>query len=220
MTFSIVARDPRTGAFGVATATGGPCVGSLVAHARAGVGAVATQGFTTNPFYGIDGLELLAGGETASETLAALTRADRNRERRQCIMIGRDGTTAGWSGTELGADFDTFLEPDLAVGGNLLAGPTVLPAMLAAYKAEASSPIHNRLAAALKAGEAEGGDRRGTMSAAVKVVTTEPYFAIDVRVDWSDTPIDDLMSTLAASTSGDYAEFFERLPTRAEPDRG
>lgn len=215
MTFSIIARDSRTGALGIATATGGPVVGSLVPHARAGVGAIATQG-TTNALFGVDGLDRLAAGEGPDRVLESLLEADAGREARQCILMDRNGRTASWTGRDCGAHAGAHAAPDIAVAGNLLTGEAVLTSMLAAYRA-ASGGLEDRLLAAMQAGEAAGGDRRGTRSAALKVYTSEPFPAVDLRADWSLRPVADLERILAATRDADYADFFSRIPTRANP---
>ncbi|WP_339646073.1 DUF1028 domain-containing protein, partial [uncultured Pelagibacterium sp.] len=120
MTFSILAHDRTNGSFGVATATGGPAVGSLVPHARAGVGALATQGYT-NPLYAFDGLAALDAGQGAEAVVYALTTADSERDRRQLIVMDRTGATAGWSGQGLTAAVGLHLQTDIAIAGNLLA---------------------------------------------------------------------------------------------------
>lgn len=212
MTFSIVARDPQTGAFGVATATGGPAVGSLVPHARAGVGALATQGFT-NPLYAPDGLARLALGEAAQQVVDALTQADAEVHKRQLIVIDAKGRTAGWSGSGLTQHVGLHLEDGLAAAGNLLAADMVVPAMVDGFRAE-RGPLELRLLAALRAGEAQGGDARGIRSAAILVCCDQPYPAIDVRVDLSPVPLDDLETVLESTRTGEYAEFFAALPRR------
>jgi uncharacterized Ntn-hydrolase superfamily protein len=219
MTFSIVARDPLSGAVGVACATGGPVVGALVPHARAGVGAIATQG-NTNPLYGFDGLDLLArGGESAPTVLDRLLATDAGRGRRQCIIIDREGSTAAWTGPDCGVHAGTLTGTEVAVAGNMLTGTDVLEAMLTAF-GETSGELGDRLLAAMLAGEAAGGDHRGVRSAALKVCTSEPYPTLDLRADWSTTPLADLAAVLEAVRAPGYAEFFNSIPTRAEPDRG
>lgn len=213
MTFSIVARDPETGAMGVATATGGPVVGSLVPHARAGIGAIATQS-QTNPHFGFDGLTLLADEtRVAQDVLDALIAGDAGRERRQCIVLDRRGATAGWTGSEcVDVAAHQTLE-NVAVAGNFLADADVLDAMLGAFAA-ARGRLEDRMLAALTAGADRGGDRRGIRSAALKVYDRHPYPAVDVRSDWSETPVADLARILAATRAPDYADFFEALPGR------
>lgn len=214
MTFSIIARDAQTGSLGVATATGGPVVGSLVPHARAGLGAIATQS-TTNPFYAIDGLRLLEDGRrSAQEVLDTVVGADDGREIRQCIIVDRQGRTAAWTGAQCTPEAAARTRPNLAVAGNLLADSAVLDAMLVAYDA-ADGQLEDRLLAALAAGNAQGGDRRGIRSAALKVYADQPYPRVDLRADWSTAPIDELAAILAAVRAPDYADFFHGLPARS-----
>lgn len=213
MTYSIVARDARTGAFGVATATGGPAVGALVPHIAAGGGAIATQG-STNPLYGTDGMAALLAGEAAGDMVARLTNADPGRDDRQLIAIGREGPAAGWSGSGLRAAAGMSLQDDVAIAGNLLSDAAVLQAMLEAFRSGGRSGLAPRLLAAMEAGEAAGGDRRGTMSAALKIVTDQPYPAIDLRVDHHPEPVKELGRLLQVTTQGSYADFFAGLPKR------
>lgn len=218
MTFSIVARDPRSGAFGVACATGGPVVGSLVPHAAAGIGAIATQG-NTNALYAFDGLALLADPRMSAEAvLQQVLAGDAGRDRRQCIMVDRQGRTAAWTGPACGRHAGALTEEGLAVAGNMLATEAVFAAMVAAYR-QASGELGDRLLTALRAAEAAGGDERGIRSAALKVYTTEPYPALDLRADWSMRPLDDLAATLDAVRAPGYAGFFDSIPTRAQPGR-
>lgn len=211
MTFSIVARDERTGAFGVATATGGPVVGVLVPHARAGVGAIATQSYT-NPFYGFEGLDLLAAGHAPDKVLDMITAADEGREKRQCIVVGADGVAAGWTGELAEPSRGHAIRDGVAVAGNMLANDDVISGVLSAYEAAMSLTLEERLLAALRGGQAMGGDKRGTRSAALKVFTDQPFPAVDIRADWSATPIADLETVFEATRTGPYADFFKDLP--------
>ncbi|WP_196260734.1 DUF1028 domain-containing protein [Pelagibacterium limicola] len=213
MTFSIVARDAETGAFGVATATGGPVVGSLVPHAAAGVGAIATQGYT-NPLYGIDGLAALAGGTEAEAVIAALTGADTGRDRRQVIAIDRNGNTAGWSGGALTPHSGMRLEQGVAVAGNLLADLSVLDAMLGAYQAAGEAPLERRLFAALEAGAGKGGDARGVRSGAILTYLDQPYPHYDMRIDFAPDPIAALRDLFVEVDRPDYSGFYKGLPRR------
>lgn len=214
MTFSIVARDPRSGSFGVACATGGPVVGSLVPHAAAGIGAVATQG-NTNALYAFDGLELLSDAGTSAESaLRQVLAHDTGRDRRQCIIIDRQGRAAAWTGPACGPYAAALVEEGVAVAGNMLVAEAVLAEMLAAYR-RTSGDLGDRLLAALWAGESAGGDERGIRSAALKVYSTQPYPDLDVRADWSTRPLDDLTAVIAAVRAPGYADFFASIPTRA-----
>lgn len=211
MTFSIVARDADTGAFGVATATGGPVVGSLVPHARAGVGAIATQSLT-NPLYGTTGLDMLADGHSALNVLDYVTKADAGRESRQCLIIGTIGPAVAWTGSKAEGASGALVADGVGVAGNMLVSTHVFEAMLEAYQAAATQPFEDRLLTALRAGAAEGGDYRGIRSAALKVYTSEPYPAVDLRADWSPEPVAQLGEILNATRSQGYADFFRQLP--------
>lgn len=213
MTFSIVARDEETGAIGVATATGGPVVGSLVPHVAARTGAVATQGYT-NPLYGGDGLALLEKGETASRAVERLIEGDGDRARRQVIVIDNRGRTGGWTGAALTPQAGMILEDGVGVAGNLLTDAGVLDAMLGAYKAARAEPLERRLLAALAAGEAGGGDARGARSAAILTYTDQPYPRYDLRIDFAPDPIVALVALLAEVDGPDYGNFYDGLPRR------
>lgn len=211
MTFSIVARDPATGDFGVATATGGPAVGSLVPHARSGTGAIATQA-STNPHWGRQGLDLLETSD-AQTTLDRLVSADPGRDVRQLLVIDRAGRTAVWTGRDCALHAEAVARTDVAVGGNILANLDVLPAMLEGFAAPGK--LEDRLLAALAAGHQAGGDARGASSAALKVYTGEPFPMVDLRVDHAADPIAALTALLAVSREPAHQQFMSRLPKDA-----
>jgi len=212
MTFSIVARDAKTGAMGVATATAGPMVGALVPHGRHGSGVVATQAMT-NPYLAIDALTQIdrSGSEAALRDALA---NDRQAGRRQVILIDAQGSVAGWTGELCTAHAGHLLGDGVAVAGNMLAGPQVLQAMLGAYQQDTARSLADRLNAALVAGAAAGGDSRGLGSAALLVCGAEDYPALDLRIDASLDPLADLDRLLREATSGPYAEFFSQVPKR------
>jgi uncharacterized Ntn-hydrolase superfamily protein len=190
-TFSLTARCPRTGQFGVAVATRTPAVGAVVPHLRAGVGAIATQAWT-NPYIGIDGLELLAQGASADQVLAAVRVWDPDVERRQFAIVDAHGGAAAHTGAETHDHAGHRTGDGFVAAGNLLAGPDVLDAMVAAFVAAPDQEVQDRLLAALAAGQAAGGDKRGKQSAALKVVDREDYPFIDLRVDEHADPIAEL----------------------------
>lgn len=213
MTFSIVAHDPLTGAVGVATATGGPMVGSLVPHAAPGLGAIATQGYT-NPLYGFDGLAGLAAGHAAADVAAMLVAVDDGRDKRQVIIIDAEGRTAGWTGPDLTPVTGMILDDGVAVAGNLLASDEVPEAMHAAYLRATDLPLERRLMAALAAGQRAGGDARGTQSAALRTYLDQPYPRYDMRIDHADDPIAALEALFLHITESGYADFADELPRR------
>lgn len=187
MTFSIVAADPDAGDWGVAVASRFPCVGAVVPWARAGVGAVATQSWA-NTAFGPDGLALMNEGIPAEDTLRRLLDGDDDREDRQVGVVdgaGRAATFTGakcmdWAGGATGAGF--------AAQGNILVGEGVVTALAETFAAT-EGDLCDRLLAALLAGDAAGGDRRGRQSAALLVVREGGGYEerndryIDLRVD-------------------------------------
>jgi uncharacterized Ntn-hydrolase superfamily protein len=195
-TFSIVARDPKTGELGLAVASRFFAVGAVVPHLEANAGAVATQA-SANVTYGPRGLELMARGATAEETLKVLLRGDANADSRQVGIVARDGSSATytgpgcipWAGGRRGADY--------AVQGNILTGENVVVAMEKAFL-ETKGTLAQRIFAALKAGDAAGGDSRGKQSAALVVVKEGAGYnggndrAIDIRVDDHPEPFVEL----------------------------
>ncbi len=196
-TFSIVAADPDAGELGVAVASRFFAVGSVVPYARAGVGAVATQA-NANTTYGERGLELLRSGLSPDEVVAVLTRADAGRDSRQLGVVAADGRSATFSGPACNAWAGGRRGPSYAVQGNILTGEPVAAAMEKAFLESAGKRLALRLVAALRAGDAAGGDSRGRQSAAVLVVRTKGGFngytdrAIDVRVDDSPDPLTEI----------------------------
>lgn len=203
-TFSIVARDPNTGELAIAVASRFFAVGSVVPYATANVGAIATQA-NANVTYGPRGLELLARGATAEETLKVLLRNDPNASSRQVGIVGADGSSTTYRGKDCNAWAGGRSGPNYAVQGNILAGEQVVVAMEKAFL-ETKGTLARRVYAALVAGEAAGGDSRGKQSAALVVVKEGAGYnggndrAIDIRVDDHPEPFVELGRLL------DYAE--------------
>jgi uncharacterized Ntn-hydrolase superfamily protein len=196
MTFSIVARDPATGDLGVAVASKFLAVGSVVSHARAGVGGVATQALA-NYVYGPDALELLSGGLSASQALARLTEGDDGRDHRQAGIVDMAGGSATFTGSGCLDWAGGRTAPGIAAQGNILAGPDVVDVLIDTFIGS-SVPFPERLVRALKAAEDAGGDRRGRQSAALLVVREGGGYGgnndrwIDLRVDDHGDPINEL----------------------------
>jgi uncharacterized Ntn-hydrolase superfamily protein len=207
-TFSIVAADPDAGEVGVAVASRFFAVGTVVPHAEAGVGAVATQSFA-NTTYGPRGLDLLERGLTPGEAIDVLTRADEGREQRQVGMVAADGKSATYSGPGCNAWAGGRSGPGYAVQGNILTGEEVVAAMERAFLAGAGEPLAERLFAALAAGDAAGGDKRGRQSAALLVVRAGAGYggftdrAIDLRVDDHPDPFGELERLLGLALVND-----------------
>jgi uncharacterized Ntn-hydrolase superfamily protein len=207
-TFSVVAADPDAGEVGVAVASRFFAVGTVVPHAEAGVGAVATQSFA-NTTYGPRGLDLLERGLTPGEAIDVLTRADEGREQRQVGMVAADGKSATYSGPGCNAWAGGRSGPGYAVQGNILTGEEVVAAMERAFLAGAGEPLAERLFAALAAGDAAGGDKRGRQSAALLVVRAGAGYggftdrAIDLRVDDHPDPFGELERLLGLALVND-----------------
>lgn len=212
MTLSIIARDPETGAFGVASATGGPAVGALVPHTRQGFGAAATQAMT-NPYLALDALSYLEVGDAENALGKALAR-DAEADLRQIILVDAKGRTAGWTGSKCIGFAGHILEDGVAVAGNLLVGQKVLEAMMAAFRRTVSTGLASALLRALQAGAAEGGDSRGINSAVLKVQGSQAYLDTDLRIDLSDDPLRALDALLHQTDRGPYADFFAKVPRR------
>ncbi|MBU6191167.1 MAG: DUF1028 domain-containing protein [Betaproteobacteria bacterium] len=215
MTFSIVARDPATGAFGVAVATRFFAVGALCPHAEGGVGALATQALI-NPLYGLDGLAMLRKGGAANDVVAALTDADPGRAARQVHLQDAQGRIAAYTGADCIPWCGHRIAERVSVAGNMLAGPAVVDDTLRAYQEAISLPFAERLIHALKAGEAAGGDKRGRQSAALRIHTTEAYPALDLRVDDHEDPLAEL-ERLEAVSRERFTHFAQFFATRALP---
>jgi uncharacterized Ntn-hydrolase superfamily protein len=215
MTWSIIARDPETGRLGIAVTTKFFAVGALCAFGAGRVGVVATQAFV-NPLYGHDGLRLLGEGRSPEEVLAILGAADPGTAIRQVHVLSADGRTARHTGASCVDWCGHVSAENVSVAGNMLSGPRVISATLEAYLDSASLSFPDRLIAALDAGEAAGGDKRGRQAAALKIWDTEPYAALDLRVDDHPEPLAELRRLHEVSYER-WGAFLEALPTRMDP---
>jgi uncharacterized Ntn-hydrolase superfamily protein len=213
MTWSIIARDPG-GAFGVAIATRFFAVGALCPHAESGVGALSTQALV-NPHYGRQGLDLLRAGAPAAEVVKRLVAPDEGREHRQLHVIdaqGRIGRHTGgqcvaWCGAVSGAGF--------SVAGNMLASERVIRETAKAYE-QSKASFPEKLIAALEAGEAAGGDKRGKQSAALLVYSQEDYPDLDLRVDDALEPLAELRR-LYEKAHERFVPYLRCSPSKARP---
>jgi uncharacterized Ntn-hydrolase superfamily protein len=203
MTFSIVARDPASAAFGVAVSTAVPCVGAMVPWAKSGVGALATQSYT-NVELGREGLRLIEAGLGPRAALERLLAEDPGASVRQVAGIDAQGRTFAFSGAECVEWFGSREGADYSVQGNMLVGRPTIDAMAEAFDANAGKWLGIRLMAALEAGQAAGGDKRGRVSAALLVTpmdaivgpppaTFDPRrYEMNLRVDEHPDPVVEL----------------------------
>ena len=195
-TFSIVARDPVTGELGVAVQSHWFSVGSIVAWAEAGVGAVATQSFV-DPSYGKNGLDLMRSGRSATDTLKELLAKDEAREVRQVAMIDAQGRVDAFTGKNDIQAAGHIVGNNFSVQANLMLNDKVWPAMARAFE-NTKGDLADRMMAALDAAQLAGGDIRGRQSAALIVVTGKPTGqawkdrTFDLRVDDNPEPLKEL----------------------------
>src|SRR5215470_822270 len=215
MTWSIIARDKATGAFGIAAASRFFALGSRVPHVASGVGAIATQALL-NGFYGTRGLALLRAGNAAEEVVGSLVAGDAGRAHRQVHVMDAAGRIAAhtgdacidWRGHVAGEGF--------SIAGNMLAGPRVLDETARAYENAAAVPFARRLVAAMRAGEAAGGDKRGKQSAVLVICGEEEWPDLDLRVDDHADPLAEI-ERLERVSRERFVPFMRFLPRRGDP---
>jgi len=193
MTFSIVACDLKEKSWGVAVASKFPAVGSVVPWAQADAGAVATQSFS-NASFGPRGLEMMASGASAKDTLAKLIMDDAGRDLRQVGLVDAKGHAATYTGSGCFPWAGGVTGKGYAIQGNILASAKVVPAIEKKFLAT-QGDLPSRLYAALLAGDRAGGDKRGRQSAAIYVVKPNGGYGgfidrwIDYRVDDHEDPV-------------------------------
>lgn len=212
MTFSIVARDRATGAYGVAVASRFFAVGAVVPHMAGGVGAIATQAFIS-PLYGTDGLALLRAGHPAQEVVDAVVGRDAGNHSRQVHVMDSKGRSAAFTGEKCVDWCGHLIGDQISIAGNMLAGPQVIDAVMETYQANPDKVFEERLLSAMDAGEAAGGDKRGRQSAALKIVRGEDYAWLDIRADDHGDPLAELRRLLAVARER-FLHVAELLPTR------
>lgn len=215
MTWSIVAHDPATGAFAVAVTTCAFAVGASCPYVRAGVGAVSTQSFT-NRYLGPAVLDGMARGLSPAAAIEGALAGDDGRALRQVHAVDRQGRTAAWTGESCVEWAGSQSGPGFSVAGNMLANPAVVGETAATFRAGTGLLLPERLVLALDAGEAAGGDRRGRQSAAMKLVTTEDFPDIDLRVDDHPEPLVELRRLLGLWRR-ERAPGLATAPRKADP---
>ena len=214
MTYSILARDEATGAFGAAVASRFFAVGAICLHAEGRTGALSTQALV-NPMYGGRGLALLRDGAAADRVVDTLVRPDPGQAQRQLHVIDAAGGTARHTGSDCVDWAGHAGAPGVSVAGNMLAGPAVVQATLDAFLAS-TGPLALRLLAALQAGEDAGGDKRGKQSAALRIHVADPYPDLDIRADDHPDPLAELRRLHRVSLER-YAVFRRHLAGTDHP---
>ena len=214
MTYSIVARDPQTGALGVGVQTHQPCVGAIVPWVKVGVGAVATQSFA-NINFGPQGLALLESGLPAQRVLAALIAGDDMPARRQVAVIDGTGAAAVHTGSDCIPYAGQVVGEGFSAQANMMTNEGIPEAMAAAFTATPGQ-LAERIMAALEAAQAAGGDIRGSQSAAILVREPGPLAAIwDLRIDNSASPLADLRGLLNVRLAGQLVSL-QAMPAGTE----
>ena len=197
MTWSILVRDPATGALGAAVATRFFAVGALAIHVEGGVAALATQALI-NPMYAAAGMARLRAGEAPAAVAPVLLAADAGRDHRQLHIVDAHGRIAQYTGDGCVSWCGAVRGTDVSVAGNMLAGAAVVERTLEPFQ-RAAGTLAERLIRALEAGESAGGDKRGKQSAALKVCTRDPYPDLDIRTDDHPDPLRELRRLYAVS---------------------
>jgi uncharacterized Ntn-hydrolase superfamily protein len=215
MTWSIVAHDKTAGLLAIAVSTCAFAVGARVPFVMTDVGAIATQAFV-NPFYGYRGLELLKADAAASEVIRRIIADDEGRSQRQVHLVDRQGRFAAYTGSECVPWCGHLIRDTFSVAGNMLAGAQVIEETARVFEASGGQPMSRRLLAALKAGEAAGGDKRGRQSAAMVIHDQEEYPALDIRVDDHVDPLAEL-ARLEEVSRGRFLHYRKFMPSKANP---
>ena len=215
MTWSIIAHEGATGWFGIGIATRFFAVGALCPLAAAGLGAVCAQALP-NPALRQRALAVLREGIAAPAAVPMVMAMDEGRDHRQLHLVDRHGRTAAFTGADCIDWCGHRSAAGVSVAGNMLAGPAVVERTLEAYVASPELPLVERLLAALDAGEAAGGDKRGRQSAALVIQGHEPYPRLDIRVDDHPAPLEELRRLYAVAQQR-FIPFSHALPTAGRP---
>lgn len=208
-TYSIVARDAKTGEMAVGVQSHWFSVGPLVAWGKSGVGVVATQSFV-NPAFGPEGLKLLDQGYTSEEAVESLISNDEARDFRQLAILGKSGDNAAYTGEKCVAEAEHINGDNFSVQANMMLNTDVVPAMAAAFDENINLPLAERVLAVLKAAQDAGGDIRGKQSAALIVVGPDKVEEswkdkkIDLRVDDHENPIEELDRLLKTARAYEF----------------
>ncbi len=185
MTFSISARCPETGMFGVAVSSSSPCVAARCAHVRAGAGAVSTQNIT-DPRLGPKGLDLMGQGMSATDALETLKKDAPHLEYRQLALVDAKGGTAHFSGAHTLGTHHVATGDGVVAAGNLLTSNAVPEAMVKAFEDMQGKPLGDRLIAAMQAALDAGGEEGDVHSAGMLLARDVAWPIADLRIDWSD----------------------------------
>ncbi|MCA0931443.1 DUF1028 domain-containing protein [Lutimonas saemankumensis] len=208
-TFSIVARDARTGEMAVGVQSHWFSVGTIVSWGKSGVGVVATQSFV-NPAYGPEGIAMMENGKSAKEALDFLVAKDEGREVRQVAMLDAKGNVSAHTGKKCIVSAGQIIGENYSVQANMMLNDKVVPAMAKAFEEHAHLPLADRVLAVLIAAQEAGGDIRGQQSAAIIVVhgdkVDQPWLdkKVDLRVDDHQEPLKEMKRLLKVHKAYDH----------------
>ena len=215
MTWSVIARDGRSGLYGIAVASRFFAVGAICPYTEAGVGVVSIQSLP-NPSLGPQALSLLRIGYGPGAVRDMIVGSDSAISLRQLHLMDRHGQSAAFTGADC-IDWAGSRQGDgVSVTGNMLAGPGVVDSTMEAFAANENPPFVDRLLAAMEAGEAAGGDKRGKQSAALAIQGAEPYRRLDIRADDHADPLAKLRRLHEVAKSR-FLPFSRALPTAEHP---
>lgn len=218
MTYSILARDPETGAIGGAAATGSLCVGGWVLRGDLNAGMSATQGAAPSTFWGEEVLQRLRDGSSPEQAVNDVTSHDRGRAYRQLAAMDLLGNAAAFTGSENQDVKGSVTFAGGIASGNMLGGDEVLGAMAGACVAS-DQAFERRLLAALAAAQRAGSDFRGLLSAAMLVLHPDRP-PLTLRIDYHpDDPIGALEHLYEKATTGDYADWARQVPVLSDRER-
>ena len=217
MTFSILAKDPETGALGGAAATGSLCVGGWVLRGDSRAGMSASQGASPSTFWGEDVLSLMRDGMAAPVAVSAIVDPDTGKEHRQLSALDRDGGSGAYTGGQNIDAKGSRVFTNGIVAGNLLTSESVLDAMLEAYQ-NAEGPFAERLLTALRGAESAGSDSRGLQAAALLIVADDAP-PLTLRIDYADDPLSALEALYKRSRTSPYVDWLDQVPTVKNPER-
>lgn len=218
MTFSILARDPETGAIGGAAATGSLCVGGWVLRGDLAAGMSASQGAAPSTFWGEEVQAEMREGHSAAQAVETVTATDGGRDFRQLAALDRNGGVGVFTGRSNEPEKGDRAFANGVVSGNMLARISVMDAMVERFTT-AKGDFDHRLLAALQAATEQGGDFRGLLSAALLVLHPDRP-PLTLRIDHHpDDPIGALVALHGAATSGAYARWAEQVPVLSDRER-
>jgi len=217
MTFSILAKDPDTGAIGGAAATGSLCVGGWVLRGDLRAGMSASQGASPSTLWGEDVLGEMRNGLSADVAVDKVVQADRGREYRQLTALDLTGASGAYTGEKNTPVMGSLQFEGGIAAGNMLSTEDVLEAMAGAFQFS-SLPFSERMVAALHAAQKAGGDSRGIVSAALLVLSSD-HPPLTLRVDYDEDPINALGNLHNRAMSGEYRDWCRQVPTFNDPGR-